>query len=264
MRALLAVVVLGVAGAALLVEMFSVTTSGPAQISPFFLMTVLAPIVLRCVVGVQTRRRMFVNCMAVGTVMSVVFLGWFAIVKNPSGGPWYAYVPGLLFLLGCAAIASAMIAIVTASPEAAGKRDVRGKLRDVIASTATFATCYIVIGFLRHHPPGGFGVLSTVSWGVFLGFFFVLVSVVIYLPILVLSRRALHQRPRAPLAVLGAFLFPIPMLAFPLLQGRLEGVARLLLHDPVALTWTALPYVLAGATLGWLIAAPRHDVQHTV
>ncbi len=84
MHTLLTVAVLGLAGAALLVEMFSVTTSGPAQISPFFLMAVLAPIVMRLVIEVNTRRTMFVNALAVGTVMSVVFLGWFAIVKNPS------------------------------------------------------------------------------------------------------------------------------------------------------------------------------------
>jgi hypothetical protein len=48
------------------------------------------------------------------------------------------------------------------------------------------------------------------------------------------------------------------MLAFPLLQGRLEAVARVLLHDPVALLSIAVPYFLAGATLGWLTAAPRY------
>jgi hypothetical protein len=264
MRTLLAVVVLGVAGAALLVEMFSVTTTGPAQISPFFLMTVVAPIVMRLVIGVNTRRGMFVNCMAVGTVMSVVFLGWFAIVKNPSHGPWYAYVPGLIFLLGCVALASAIIAIVTTRSEAADKRNVRGKMLAVIASAVTFAIGFSFIGLSRHHSSGGFDVLSTVSWGLFLAFFFVLVAVLIYLPILGSSRRVLHPRSRAPLAVLGAFLFPIPMLALPLLQGRLEPMVRLFLRDPIVLAAAAIPYLVAGAMLGWLIAAPRDDVQHTI
>ena len=264
MRSALTVVLLGVAGAALLVETFSVTTIGPAQISPFFLMTVLTPLVMRLVAGVNTRRRMFVNCAAVGAVMSVVFFGWFAIVKNPGHSPWYAYLPGLLFVLGCVALASAIIAMVTASPEPADARNVRGTLLDVIASAAAFVMCYSLIGLLRHHPAGGFGVLATVSWSVFLGFFFVLVALVIYLPVLVLSRRALHRRSRAPLAVVGAFLFPIPMLAFPLLQGRLDAITRLLLHDPVALASAAFPYLLAGALLGWLIAAPRHEVRRAV
>ena len=266
MRTLLTVAVLGLAGAALLVEMFSVTTSGPAQISPFFLMAVLAPIVMRLVVGVNTRRKMFVTCLAVGTVMSVVFLAWFAIVKNPGRAPWYAYASGLGFLLGCVALTSAIIAIVTTNAEAADRRKLQGNLLGVVASAGTFGICYILIGpvgLLRHRSPG-FVVLNTVSWGVFLGFFFVLVPVVIYLPILVSSRRVLDQRTRVPLALLGAVLFPIPMLAFPFLQGRLESIARLLLHDPVALALTALPYVIAGATLGWLIAAPRRHVQHSI
>jgi hypothetical protein len=99
MPTLLTVAVLGLAGASLLVEMFSVTTSGPAQIGPFFLMAVLAPIVMRLVIGVNARRKMFVTCLAVGTVMvwSAVFLAWFAIAKNPSRAPWYAYASGLGF-----------------------------------------------------------------------------------------------------------------------------------------------------------------------
>lgn len=264
MRALLAVVVLGVVGATLLVEMLSVTTLGPAQVSPFFLMAVLAPAVMRFVVGVNTRRKMFVSCVGVGTVMSVLFLGWFAIIKNPSHAPWYAYFPGLVFLVGCAALASVLIAIVTVSPDTPDRRNVQGRMTDVIASTVTFALGYSVIGFLRNHSLRGFGILSTVSWAVFLGFFFVLISVVVYLPVLVSSRRFFDQRSRVPSAVVGAFLFPVPMLAFPLLQGRLEAVGRLLLHDPVALISAAFPYVLAGATLGWLIAAPRHDVQRGI
>jgi hypothetical protein len=52
--------------------------------------------------------------------------------------------------------------------------------------------------------------------------------------------------------------------AFPLLQGRLEAAARVLSRDPVALLSVALPYVLAGAMLGWLTATPRHALQRTV
>jgi hypothetical protein len=262
MRTMLTVMLLGVLGAALLVEMFSVTTSGPAQISPFFLMTVLTPIVMRSVRGVNTRRQMFVSCMTAGSVMSVVFLVWFAIVKHPSRAPWYGYVPGLVFLLGCVALASAMIAVVTANPDVTDKRNVRGRMRNVVASSAIFGICYSVVGFLRHPASGD--VLSTVSWGVFLAFFFVLVSVAIYLPILGSARLVFHQWSRAPFAIMGAFLFPIPLLAFPLLQGRFEAVGQRLLHDPVALTPTAFPHVIAGAVLGWLIAAPRHNTQHPV
>src|SRR5258706_3344297 len=76
MRTLLTVAVLGLAGAALLVEMFSVTTSGPAQISPFFLMAVLAPIVMRLDIEGNTRGTMFANALGGGTGISVVFLGW--------------------------------------------------------------------------------------------------------------------------------------------------------------------------------------------
>jgi hypothetical protein len=241
--------------------MFSVTTSGPAQITPFFLMAVLAPLVLRYVNAESSRREMFGSCMGVGTLMSVGILGRFALVRHE---PWSAYAPGLLFLLGCVAVASAMIAIVAATPAAADTRGHRGKLLNVIASAATFGVCFSLMSALRLHPVGGMGVLNTVSWAVFLGFLFVLVSTGLYLPILTSTRRVLPRRSRVLLAILGASLFPIPMLAFPLLRGGLEAAARVLSRDPVALLSVALPYVLAGAMLGWLTATPRDHVQRAV
>jgi hypothetical protein len=107
------------------------------------------------------------------------------------------------------------------------------------------------------------GVLNTVSWAVFLGFLFVVVSTGIYLPILTSTRRVLPRRSRVPLAILGASLFPVPMLAFPLLRGGLEAAAQMLSRDPIALLFVALPYVLAGALLGWLTAMPRFDVRRS-
>jgi hypothetical protein len=135
---------------------------------------------------------------------------------------------------------------------------------DVVASTAAFAICYSLIGVVRQRSAGGFAVLDTMSWGVFLAFFFILVSVVIYVPILASSQRLLPHRSRASHAVLGAFLFPVPMLAFPLLQGRLEIFGRHLMRDPLVFVATALPYIVAGALLGWLLAAPRHDVRQGI
>jgi hypothetical protein len=157
-----------------------------------------------------------------------------------------------------------MIAIVAATPAAADTRGHRGKLLDVVASAATFGVCFSLLSFLRLHPVGGTGVLKTVSWAVFLGFFFVLVSTGIYLPILTSTRRVVQRRSRVTLAILGASLFPIPMLAVPLLQGRLEVAAQMWSRDPVALLSVSLPYVPAGAMLGWLTATPRYAVHRTV
>ena len=79
--------------------------------------------------------------------------------------------------------------------------------------------------------------------------FFGLVAVAIYLPILSLTR-GLVRNPRVAVIAIGALLFPVPLLAFPLLQGRLELMVRALRGDPLAFLPMALPYIIAGATLG--------------
>jgi hypothetical protein len=85
----------------------------------------------------------------------------------------------------------------------------------------------------------------------------------VYLPVLVGAQRVVSVRLRRPvLAMLGALLFPVPLLALPLLQGRLDSTLRFLAGDPGTLMFVSLPYVLSGAVLGWLLAQSREREAH--
>jgi hypothetical protein len=88
--------------------------------------------------------------------------------------------------------------------------------------------------------------------------FFAAVSSTLYLPALLTVRRVI--RYRVTVAMIGAILFPIPLMGIPFLQGRGPSYARMLFQLPV---WeflaVALPYLLGGVVLGWLLAKPQHE-----
>jgi hypothetical protein len=257
MRRLITVLVLGGVGSALLVEILSVSSPGPAGFGAFFLMAVLTPVVLRLLNAGSSYRQMFGNCMGVGMMMATVFFGWIALVDHPSRLPWHAYLLAYLFLT-CVALGSALAAAAAWKPAAGGEAVYRRRMLHVVAGAATFTACYSVVGLWVGYARGPYGVPNTMSFAAFLGLFFAAVSVAVYLPVLLGARRLIGGlRARPLLAILGAVLFPIPLLAFPLLQGRLGSTWLFLLHNPGTLLRVSLPYVLAGAVLGWLLAEPR-------
>jgi hypothetical protein len=98
----------------------------------------------------------------------------------------------------------------------------------------------------------GVPVTNAVAWASFLTLYFGCVALLVYLPLLLGARRFL-QRPAA-VALLGGLLFPVPLLAFPALQGRFESAWAVWSRTPVTAAWNALPYLAAGALLGWLLA----------
>lgn len=110
-------------------------------------------------------------------------------------------------------------------------------------------TCYFVTGFWLNSSRG---VLHILGWSTFLGFFFAAVSIVVYLPLLLSVKRLIKVRPA--LALVGAMLFPIPLLVLPWLQGRFGSMWTYWIQNPSIFLWGSLPYVVAGAMLGWLLA----------
>ncbi len=75
-----------------------------------------------------------------------------------------------------------------------------------------------VVGYAR----GPYRVPTTLSVAVFLGFLFAAISIAVYMPVLLGARRVVQaMRARLVLSMLGAALFPLPLLALPLLQGQI-------------------------------------------
>lgn len=265
MRCLLTVLVLGGVGSALLMEAMSVVSSGPAGISAFFLMAVLTPIVLRFLNAGTSYRQMFVNCMGVGTIMATVYFGWVVLMDIPSHLPWYGYFLSYLFVTGCVALGSALAASAAWKPSPGDEPVYRRRMLQIVTGSATFAACYSVIALWFAYARGPHRVFDTLSWAAFLGFFFAAVSAAVYLPVLLGARRVVRDpRARLLLAILGAVLFPILLLGFPLLQGRLGSTWLFLLGNPGTLVLVSMPYVLAGATLGWLVAERPRLIDRVV
>lgn len=250
MRRPLVVLALGAAGSALMMTVWSMASGGPAFVSGFFLMAVLAPIALRVLNAGASYRQMFVNCMGVGMIMATVLFGWIALEDAPSV-PWYGYVLSYLFLTGCVALGSSVAAAVAWKPAPGKDPAYRRRLLQVASAALVCVTCYAVTG-LRFNSARG--VLHVLGWSALLGFFFAAVSAAVYLPLLLGVKRVIHMRPA--LALVGAMLFPIPLLTFPLLQGRLASMWTYWAQNPSILLWGSLPYVVAGAMLGWLLAGP--------
>ena len=104
---------------------------------------------------------------------------------------------------------------------------------------------------------------ATVRFAIFLGFFFAAVAVTVHLPVLLAAQRRIGASSTRPsLALLGALLFPVPLLGFQLFQGHLISSWRFFAAHPGTLALVALPYVIAGAVLGWLLAERRPSRAH--
>ena len=254
MRRLLIVLALGIVGSALLMEVSSLSTIGPVKISGFFLMAVLTPIVLRILGVGSSYQQMFVNCMGTGMIMGTVQWTWIVFVDSPSPKPWYAYPLSYVFLAGCIAVGSAFAAPAAWKPAPRNEPAYRRRMLDIVNSAGTFFVCYSAV-YLWTGSSGPKRVFGILSWAAFLAFFFASVSIAIYLPVLLTTGRALGTfRTRLPLAFVGAMLFPIPLLVFPFLQGRLGSTWLFLAQNPGTILWVSLPYVVAGAVLGWWMA----------
>jgi hypothetical protein len=78
------------------------------------------------------------------------------------------------------------------------------------------------------------------------------VALAVCLPVMAGARRALPRLgSRLPLALIGALLFPIPLIGIPLLQPD----PWIFVHPRLSLLlWMSIPYVIAGAVLGWLVS----------
>lgn len=256
MRRMLTVVSLGWVGAALFYLVAARSTPDLGRMTPFFVMAVLTPLVLRQMNLASSFRAAFANCLGVGVLMGTALYSWEVWEASAHWSrplPWYALVLSYAFLLACIAVGSALAAAV-ASRVATGTTPAQRTFRHVAAGCMAYAACDALLRLSF-----GFGGAMALGLASFLGFYFACVSLVVYVPILLGARRLVPQR--VMLALIGALLCPIPVLAFPALQGRFHAVWAYWLATPSSLVWSAFPYAVGGAVLGWLLAARRQVVQ---
>lgn len=257
MRRMITVVSLGWVGAALFYLVMTRSTPDIGPLTPFFVMAVLTPLVLRQMNLASSFRAAFVNCLGVGVLMGTALYSlviWKASASWSRPQPWYAFVLSYAFLLACIAVGSGVAAAV-ASRVATGTTPVQHTFRHVAAGCMAYAVCDALLRLSF----GASGAMA-LGWASFLGFYFACVSLLVYVPVLLGARRLVPHG--VMLALIGALLCPVPVLAFPALQGRFHTVWAYWLATPSSLMWSALPYLVGGAVLGWLLAAPsRQAVQ---
>jgi hypothetical protein len=103
--------------------------------------------------------------------------------------------------------------------------------------------------------------IAAIAYAASHAMFFVAAGAILYLPILQGIRRLSH-RP-VFLAVVGGILFPLPLITSSVFAGRLDAnhsafvlqLPSLWFRSPgEAFLTVAIPYVLAGAVLGWKLA----------
>jgi hypothetical protein len=253
MRRLFVVFLLGSAGGALAITHPSSMRGDPAMIA-FLATAIISVIVLRFMRLGPNYKQAFLNCIGVGIIMCFSFFGWTIAMTPRVHIPWYAYVLILSFLTACICLGSALAAAVVWTPPVETQPIFRLRCIQILTGCTVFAGADILIVLFRS---GGANLFHALSWAAFSILFFVAVTSILYLPIILAARRIIQYR--LPVAMIGAILFPIPLMGIEFLQGRGPWYARILLQLPV---WdfmvVALPYLLGGVVLGWLLGKRHH------
>lgn len=194
--------------------------------------------------------------MGIGLLMMLPLTGWLDLVRVPGRlAVWYLYALSWGFMIVCVGFFSAMAAAVVWTPPAGTRPILRTRCIQILSGCTVFGVANILIALLWS---GGAHMGWAWTWTAFLFFFLAVVSWIVYLPLLLTARRVI--RVRLPVVVIGAVLFPIPMLGVPYLQGRGPAYAKMLFGLPVSeFLKIALPFVLGGAVLGWLLATRRPE-----
>lgn len=258
-RSLLVVFFFGVVGAVSAITTASTTRIGPAPLAAVLSVAVVSVAVLRLMRLGLTYRQAFLNCVGIGLLMMVPWAAWHVRDAGMVGVPWYAYplILGLVAL--CVGSGSALAAAVVWEPPVGTRPVLRTTAIQILTGCGVYALANVLAWLLRGNGANPVLMVGRTAFGFF---FFAAVASVLYVPVLVVASRLI--RVRLPIAVMGAALFPIPMLGIPFLQGRVAFYARWLSRLPALdLIVVALPFVLGGAVLGWMVATPRPDRTRT-
>jgi hypothetical protein len=252
MRRLISVLVLGGVGAALVISLdFVINTT--VGLGAAFLVAMVAAAALRLTNAGGSYRRIFSSCVAAGAIMATALCVWLVLPYNRLPHSWYAYAVFFVSLVGSVALGSALIAAVASRPTTGTEPVYQRALRQVAVATTAFAAFFVVRTFMSGWFPSGFwSTLIMAANAAFVAFFFAAFAFAVYLPVMAGARRALPRLgSRLPLALIGALLFPIPLIGIPLLQPD----PWIFVHPRLSLLlWMSIPYVIAGAVLGWLVS----------
>jgi hypothetical protein len=258
MKRVLTIVGLGAFGSLMFLLVDFMTNNGFAKLAPIGATLVLAPLVLRAWVPARTYRETFINCLLVTSIMVAVQVASARIGKNNASIPWYIWLRTGTAATTFAVIVSAVAAAVAWRPTSGTRRWYHERLVQALAGAGVFMVCWVAT-----YAGGPRDTLTTVGVAFVLAAQFAALAVLVSLPLLALVRRHSSQvAARVTLPTLGAALFPLPLLLLPTLQGELGRSLSYLSAHPLEGLRIALPYIIGGGLLGWLVrsdAEPQPD-----
>lgn len=264
MRRLLATLLLGSMGSALLVVAFSRSTWFPLNMVPFVLLAVATPLVLRGLRLGAGYRQMFASCAGVGAMMVATTCVWAAVnapssARTPVPSQWWRVALLAAFVLFGSALAA----------RAAWHRsaDSRSTLDDVATALLVGVSAYAVVALallpalfprwsaLASRPAA---VLETAGMSGVEAFMFTVGAAVTIVPVVLALRHSLRRR--FAMGLVGAALAPLLLFAEVYLSAGNRGIEVMwghLVTSPIPLIVRWLPSVVAGAAVGWWLALPH-------
>lgn len=111
MRRLISVLVLGGAGAALVIFLDSIMETR-VGLGALFLVGMLASVAWRVLNLGGSYRRIFASCLSAGVIVAIAVCVWLVLPDNRLPHSWVAYVVFFASLVGSVGVASALIAAV--------------------------------------------------------------------------------------------------------------------------------------------------------
>ena len=256
---LLATLLLGAIGSALLVAAFSLSTRFPANMGPFVVLAVTTPMVLRVFRLGASYRQVFASCAGVGIMMVATTYVWgFLNLTSPLQAPVPRQFWSIALLMALVLFGSALAARAAWRTSAA----TRSTFDQIATALLVGCAAYAVVSFALI-PLNSFArrpdqLLLAASLSALDAFFFAALSAVLIVPVLLGVRRFLPRR--IPMVIVGAALVPLPFFAGVFLSGGNYGVELVwgrLVTSPIWFTVGSMPCVVAAAVVGWSLALPR-------
>jgi len=199
----------------------------------------------------QTHRQAFIDCAAIGLIIVAGLAAWTTSTGAGASGAWWTSLLFWVLASPLVAFGSLLATSVVRRPQAGGSIRAARSMRIVAGAALIQVACAGILefatrpAFLLGRPFESAGVL------VFWGFCFAAIAASIHVPLLYATRRAVGDAPaRIALPLLGALLFPIPILVRLLLPGSATFVHWVIAQGPLNLLLACIPYLVAGAWLG--------------
>jgi len=224
---------------------------------PMLGVVVLTCIGLRVFHPAASIRQTAIGCFGIGMMMLAARIVWFVSNQPVLSQQPLRLVRFVAVEWSVAALGSALAAFAVWKPSGAisggAVARVRGWSLALLCSGVAFAVAYV--GVSLRFAPNLSELAASAGLSVFVFFHrYVWIALAVYLPVMLVGQRFL--RHRAWMVAAGVVLFPVPMVVMAPLSFQtlpLSVLWRMFHQHPGSALLMALPYIVGGALLGWML-----------